>query len=183
MDDLTKLDVVLKEMQARRIKIDAERQTAEKKISPVRERMRKTVENLQSEYHTNEKKILEVIDRNRGFFEQNRIIRGIFGSFGLIKSSGRVRVKNEKEKERDIAERFHKSGRLRKYVRTRYELDRNAILERARAGKLDAEILQAGIEIQTGLIPFVKVHIPKDVNLRREQNKLEQTNGVSEVQE
>lgn len=177
MDDLTKIDPELKEMQQRRIRIDSERQNAEKKITPVRDKLRKTVSQLQDEYHEREKRIITVIERNRDFFSNNHIIRGLFGSFGLKKCNGRVKVNSEEMTEHEIAEKLYKVQRLKKYVRVRYELNRNNIIERTRSGKLDKEITEAGISVQVGLIPFVKPHLPQDINIRKEQEKLEKQNG------
>lgn len=170
--EFTKIDRLLKQMLDFRITSEAERQKGEKKLIPIRDKMKSQLERLSEKYGLSEQEIIDFIEKNIDFFEHNRIVRGHFGRFGLRWRRNKVIVSQEK-KEAEIADELWKTPRLRKFVRINRALNKIAIREADKAGKLPPEIRKFGVEVFTGLVPFAEPYAPKKVDLVKDQEQFE----------
>lgn len=148
-----------------------------KKITLTNEQFQKRMQKPEQEAEQVKQEIFQFIEENRPVFEKIRSIKSNYGIFGLFKCPGRVNIKGD---ESEVVKRLQKSkirGRS-KYVRVRKEINKAALLEDYRRGKIKQEdvkqLLDLDIEIVAGDIPFVRPNLPNTPSIDEQAQKFEE---------
>jgi len=143
-----------------------------KKMTPLQEKQLKALEKPTADADEVRDEIYTFIESNKTVFEKIRNIKSDFGVFGLIRCAGKIILKGE---EPDIVKALKKSkvkGKTR-YIRVRHEINKNALLEDFRRGKLKPEqitqLKELGIDIFSGDIPFIRPNIPNTPSIEEQE--------------